>query len=248
MTRLRSAQPLGRGIVLGVVGLVVGYWGPLRYSPSLSQGPLLGLFFTGPLGFVLGCAFGLLVNRVHVSPIPREGIFLSLILLVGGGAFVLSQPDPVPIGIIVDGVIRGCQIPATMIPDTEKRWQDLAVSDPSITLRPGWEAEMAGALKQSTLIVVDLNVARVRNIYRRREGPRERIFAKPWTPVRWSQGFLMAPPGPKCAGYHVGSRALLWLPTQSGQGAGGSVEKLVARWLDISEVQPVPRYLVGFAD
>jgi hypothetical protein len=31
-----------------------GFFGPLIFTPDANQGPLLGIFITGPLGFVLG--------------------------------------------------------------------------------------------------------------------------------------------------------------------------------------------------
>ena len=40
--------------ILGSIGFIGGFFGPIIFSPSSNQGPLLGLFITGPLGFVLG--------------------------------------------------------------------------------------------------------------------------------------------------------------------------------------------------
>jgi hypothetical protein len=34
--------------------------GPILVTPSANQGPLLGIFFTGPLGLVLGFVWGLI--------------------------------------------------------------------------------------------------------------------------------------------------------------------------------------------
>lgn len=43
-------------IVFGAIGFNAGFFGPLIFAPEASQGPLLGLFITGPLGFFLGGA------------------------------------------------------------------------------------------------------------------------------------------------------------------------------------------------
>jgi hypothetical protein len=50
---------LARSIVLGAlvtggVGFCGGFFGPILLTPDANQGPLLGIFITGPLGFVLG--------------------------------------------------------------------------------------------------------------------------------------------------------------------------------------------------
>jgi hypothetical protein len=40
--------------VVGGFGFVAGFFGPMVITPGANQGPLLGLFITGPLGFLLG--------------------------------------------------------------------------------------------------------------------------------------------------------------------------------------------------
>lgn len=47
-------------LVVGGIGFVGGFFGPTIFAPEANQGPLLGLFITGPGGFVVGAAGGLL--------------------------------------------------------------------------------------------------------------------------------------------------------------------------------------------
>jgi hypothetical protein len=47
-------------IILGSIGFAIGFFGPIIFSPQSNQGPLLGIFITGPLGFVLGGFAGVL--------------------------------------------------------------------------------------------------------------------------------------------------------------------------------------------
>jgi hypothetical protein len=44
---------------MGSFGFMAGFIGPIIMTPSANQGPLLGIFFTGPLGVVLGLALGI---------------------------------------------------------------------------------------------------------------------------------------------------------------------------------------------
>jgi hypothetical protein len=44
--------------LLGTIGFVGGFFGPMIFAPQANQGPLLGLFITGPGGFVLGAVGG----------------------------------------------------------------------------------------------------------------------------------------------------------------------------------------------
>ena len=45
-------------LVTGAVAFSAGFFGPIVFAPGANQGPLLGIFITGPLGFVLGAIGG----------------------------------------------------------------------------------------------------------------------------------------------------------------------------------------------
>jgi hypothetical protein len=54
--------------VIGAIGFSAGFFGPILFMPGANQGPLLGIFITGPLGFVLGGIGGAiywLLMRAH---------------------------------------------------------------------------------------------------------------------------------------------------------------------------------------
>ena len=65
-SRRRTTSALLGGIMLGGIGFAAGYFGPLILSES-NLGPLLGIFMTGPLGFVLGAIIGWLYARNRAS-------------------------------------------------------------------------------------------------------------------------------------------------------------------------------------
>jgi hypothetical protein len=56
-TSLVTSIMLG-AVTLGGLGFSAGFWGPLVFMPDANQGPLLGIFITGPLGFMLGALGG----------------------------------------------------------------------------------------------------------------------------------------------------------------------------------------------
>jgi energy-converting hydrogenase Eha subunit B len=49
-------------VLLGGLGFIGGFFGPMIFAPEANQGPLLGIFITGPLGFVLGGLIGAIVG------------------------------------------------------------------------------------------------------------------------------------------------------------------------------------------
>ena len=56
-TGLISSVVLG-ALVTGGIGFAGGFFGPIIFTPGANQGPLLGIFITGPLGVILGAVGG----------------------------------------------------------------------------------------------------------------------------------------------------------------------------------------------
>lgn len=61
-----SRAALARGAVRGAawggaIGFIGGFFGPMIFAPDANQGPLLGLFITGPGGVVIGGLCGALI-------------------------------------------------------------------------------------------------------------------------------------------------------------------------------------------
>lgn len=57
-------------LIIGATGFIVGFFGPMIFAPESNQGPLLGLFITGPLGFVAGAIGGAVFY--HLKDKPRQ--------------------------------------------------------------------------------------------------------------------------------------------------------------------------------
>ena len=53
------------GLIVGGIGFVGGFFGPMIFAPEANQGPLLGLLITGPLGFLAGGIGGLVYGVVR---------------------------------------------------------------------------------------------------------------------------------------------------------------------------------------
>jgi len=49
------SRAVGIGVaVVGGIGFCGGFFGPLLFDPQANQGPLLGIFITGPIGAIVG--------------------------------------------------------------------------------------------------------------------------------------------------------------------------------------------------
>jgi hypothetical protein len=55
---------IGMGVVVGALSFLPGFAGAILLRPDSPQGPLLGIFITGPLGTVAGLVVGLLIGLI----------------------------------------------------------------------------------------------------------------------------------------------------------------------------------------
>ena len=54
-------------LIIGVIGFAIGFIGPIIFKPDANQGPLLGIFITGPLSFVFGLISGGIYWRIKMN-------------------------------------------------------------------------------------------------------------------------------------------------------------------------------------
>jgi hypothetical protein len=56
--RTRFTRAIRPALVLGGIAFAAGFFGPMIFVPGANQGPLLGIFITGPAGFLAGLLWG----------------------------------------------------------------------------------------------------------------------------------------------------------------------------------------------
>ncbi len=56
--RYSETRMLKPALLLGGIGFAAGFFGPMLLAPGANQGPMLGIFITGPVGFIAGLAWG----------------------------------------------------------------------------------------------------------------------------------------------------------------------------------------------
>lgn len=179
----RTAQPPGWWWLFGLggIGFAAGFFGPMIFVPESNQGPMVGIFITGPGGGLLGLVlFGLM--KFLPVPARAQWILLTAIGLVGTIATLLVvQPEPARLGSIVELKISGMHTPAQAADEVVADWKKRFVSVTWATPRAGWEAEMRRTLAQDQGRVVDVIVVRRRHIMEHRKPwNRGRLFATDW--------------------------------------------------------------------
>jgi hypothetical protein len=158
-------------ILVGAAGFVCGYFGPLALNPESNQGPLLGLFITGPLSVLLGLGFGVVAALRPMSPARFATCLSTLAAAVGATTLYLALPEDRWQGFVIEAEVRDCRQPATAVVAAQDRWRLLNRDTPWRTPRPGWESEIPRMLQEDQGAVVTLYVKHRWDIYEQR---------KPW--------------------------------------------------------------------
>ena len=81
-------------VVLGVAGFVSGFVGPMVFAPESNQGPMLGIFITGPAAALLGAILGVAVGAMNVSAATAARLLAGAAALVAATTLYFSVPEP----------------------------------------------------------------------------------------------------------------------------------------------------------
>lgn len=87
---------IGRWIIIvGGFGFVVGFFGPMIFAPGANQGPLLGIFITGPLGILFGAGGWFLSFLLGWTyEFHRRAAIVCCGLIACGVMWAALQPKP----------------------------------------------------------------------------------------------------------------------------------------------------------
>jgi hypothetical protein len=218
---MTSARPAGSGgppplalwpLALGATGFACGFFGPIALVPEANQGPLLGIFLTGPGGVLLGLLAGIVARRTVRSPSAQWKTLAGLCVAGGLTILVGVLPPPERTAHLVEGEIRGCEPPATAAPaaiaDWEKRVAQVTWSPP----RAGWRQDVARMLRDDPGVVLEVSVLRSRDVYRNRKPWNAgTLFAEPWQESGTTQRYFADFAGTECPAYLALAPAL-YLP------------------------------------
>jgi hypothetical protein len=64
-------------VFLGGFGFAAGFFGPMIFAPGANQGPMLGIFITGPLGFLTGLVLWKTSNILKWTPSVQWKVFYA---------------------------------------------------------------------------------------------------------------------------------------------------------------------------
>jgi hypothetical protein len=204
--------------VLGTVGFLCGFIGPLKLNPSANQGPLTGIFFTGPGGFLLGILLAILPPFRGWRPPAFAGLITVVALLVGASTLYGSLPEDRYQGSLVDATVEGCMPPTALVDVAERTWTRYNLQDQAWrTPWPNWQSTLSQAAASPDGVVLRLHIHRTRKIYElRKPWNYGRLSATRWKSVERSENHYSRQNGASCTQYTLGERRIYapaWEPS-----------------------------------
>jgi hypothetical protein len=248
VTRVRwytfVAFPAAAAATLGAIGYACGFYGPIFLNPEANLGPLLGIFFSGPLGLGFGLALGLGAAILRLRPVAFTLTLVGCSVMVSGATLYYSLPESRHRGFVIDAEVRGCATPELHVSAAIGRWEtsDAAWRSP----RPGWKQDVPRMLQTDRGVVLTLLVSRRDDIFEER---------KPWNRGRLTPKRSNATPaleryfarfaGPCCHDYAVGERRLfapVW------EASSVSPPDILPTLLGLHVLADVPTEFLGIVD
>jgi len=226
-------------LVLGATGFVAGFFGPITFSPDANQGPLLGLFITGPGGALLGAILGSVVRAARVPATVAAKALVASVAVLAIVCLYYSMPAPRYHANVVEMQIVDCAPPgsrkAKAFEDWERRIEKVTWAPP----RAGWKEDFERMLNAEPGVVLEAHVLRSRKLYENRKPWNDgTFFASAWTvedaaPRHYFARFA----GGSCARYPAGKQAVYL--------ASGDRSKLwpaetLSVFLDLQVAEPLP--------
>jgi hypothetical protein len=212
-----GSPPIGLwALALGAVGFACGFFGPLAVNPGANQGPLLGIFTTGPACVLLGLVAGVVARTLPITVGQRWRALGALCIASAASILFFCLPGPQLRARILDAEVRGCESPAQAAEAATVKWEKRIAEVTWSPPRKDWKNDVARMLKADPGVVLDVYVTQSRDIYENQKpwnkGTR---YAGTWQERNEEQRFFARFAGTSCEAYlRAGRRP--YLPSSDG--------------------------------
>jgi hypothetical protein len=238
-------------LILSAAGFCAGFFGPMIFAPDANQGPLVGIFMSGPGGAILGLLLYALIRISHVSPSRAwQMLFVCCLALVFVTLYFV-MPGPAFRGYIQEVRIESCKKPADQSDRAAKYWEDEFVKSRSPATRPNWREDSLAMLQDDDGVVLEVTIIRQKKIStERKPWNNGHILAGEWQTTDKQQSFYAKYAGDSCANYASGTSTTQFndqyfeaAPKDLGWPPGK-----VANYLDLQTLESIPENYRVFAE
>jgi hypothetical protein len=236
-SRLARGAALG-ALALGAVGFVCGFFGPIALSPEANQGPLLGIFITGPAGTFLGALLGAIAGALQLTPSTFRFVLAAAGTVVAAATLYFSLPEPQFRAGLLDAEIASCAPPSSRRDNALAYWDEVLASMSRSQARAGWKEDFDHMLATESAVVLRLRVLRRSRVYENRKPwNRGTLEARPWISEDPEQIVFATYAGGSCTSYPTGTRAQF---LASGETSHEWPPEILANLLNLQTVEPAP--------
>jgi hypothetical protein len=202
-----TAAPLWFSISLGLLGFVFGFAvGPMWLSPHSNIAPIIGIFYTGPAGFVVGLFAGAWVSYRRLGPSSCLYVFVVSATAVVFGSLYLCLPKPLWVGFIIDAELNSCMPAEAAVPAAFERMErHVAAFEGWRQPRPGWREDILRMLRTRPGVVLTVVVHRRREIEEETvPWKRGQVSARKWVRLGVREKYFARFAGSRCSDYRLG--------------------------------------------
>lgn len=166
-------------MILGMSGFCAGFFGPILVNPGANQGPLVGIFITGPGGAVLGAGLGAVLGMAGTARAFQLKVF-SAVAAVGTVAILFfALPQPEFKGNVIEFTAVRCRSPHELKEEAFAYWEKRIAAANWARTRPGWKEGFAAMAAADPGVVLEGIAARSAGVYEHQ---------KPWNKGKLSLG------------------------------------------------------------
>ena len=227
-------------LLLGVSGFCAGFFGPIALNPDANQGPLVGIFISGPGGALVGLILGIIFRFL---PLGAVSCWRSLKIICAGFVLVtlyFCLPEPQLRGEIIEARAVQCIPPQQLFADGVARWEHSIAAAPWAKVPTDWKIRAQQAFRDDDGVVLEMAVARRAQIYeQRRPWNRGKINVSPLQTITLTKNYFTRDQRSDCALYL--QRPLAMYYPQAERSADNNWPPLtVPNFLDLLVLTSVP--------
>jgi hypothetical protein len=189
-------------VALGGAGFVAGFFGPIALNPDANQGPLVGIFVTGPLGVLAGLTLGVVLRFLPLRYARQRQALALCCALLGLGTLYYCLPQPKARAYVIDATIEHCAPPMRAFAGALTEWEQAVARTTWAKPAADWRETARRNIERDGGVVLTLRVTRRSTIYEHRK-PWDlgRTSAGEWLPVDDAEQFYASDAGDDCAAY-----------------------------------------------
>lgn len=222
--------------VLGATGFLCGFIGPMLLAPEANQGPMLGLFITGPGGAILGLALGFCVSNMEWPTERSKRALYACATLLSIVTLYFCIPSPRYRADVVQGSIDACH-PVDSLREKTIAELNMKKSGRSDAKPVDWREKFDLANANKPGVVIVLHATRVTRIFEKQaRWNRGDLLAKAWSDMGQEASYFASYSGADCAYYPAGTQVVL---TATGM-TGIWPPYGIAEMLDVKTAEPLP--------